>query len=115
MGIGIDIVSIGRMERALARRPVMRERLFTETERQYCDARYMPAQHYAARFAAKEAIAKAFGRSLQWHDVEITHTHHGAPCAMLYGEARELAAGRELLISLSHSDGYAVACALLTS
>lgn len=60
-GIGVDIVEIPRMARALERTPSMRTRLFTKEERDYCDSSARPAEHYAARFAAREAVLKALG------------------------------------------------------
>ncbi len=75
MTVGIDLIEISRVRRALERYPGFRERCFTETERAYCDSRANPAQHYAARFAGKEAIGKALGfgvaRAFAWREVEI--------------------------------------------
>jgi holo-[acyl-carrier protein] synthase len=73
--VGVDLIEIERVRRALARYPSFRERCFTEAERAYCDSRPNPAQHYAARFAGKEAVGKAIGfgvaRAFAWRDVEI--------------------------------------------
>jgi holo-[acyl-carrier protein] synthase len=73
--VGVDLIEIARVRRALERYPSFRERCFTEAERAYCDSRPNPAQHYAARFAGKEAIGKALGfgvaRAFAWRDVEI--------------------------------------------
>ena len=75
MRIGVDLIEIKRVRRALERYPGFRERCFTEAERDYCDSRPNPAQHYAARFAGKEAVGKALGfgvaRAFAWKDVEI--------------------------------------------
>jgi len=114
--IGIDIIEIERVRQAMERRPGMAARLFTERERAYCDRHNDPSPHYAARFAAKEAIAKAFGCWLRWHEVEIVNESSGRPRVILYGRAASLAradAGEVVLVSLSHSREYAVACALL--
>jgi holo-[acyl-carrier protein] synthase len=72
MRIGVDLIEIGRIERAL-RRAGFRERVFTDAERAYCDSRPNPAQHYAARFAGKEAIGKALGCGVHftWREIEI--------------------------------------------
>jgi holo-[acyl-carrier protein] synthase len=116
--LGIDIIEIERIRKALQRWPRMAARLFTEGERAYCDRRAEPAPHYAARFAAKEAAAKALGRWLRWHEVEILTDSAGRPSLSLSGEAAELAhvsQGGRLLVSLSHSRDYAVACVLLFS
>ena len=73
--VGVDLIEIERIRRALDRHPSFRERCFTEEERRYCDSRPNPAQHYAARFAGKEAVGKAIGfgvaRAFAWRDVEI--------------------------------------------
>jgi len=73
--VGLDVIEIERIRRALARYPAFRERCFTEQERAYCESRPNPAQHYAARFAGKEAVGKALGfgvaRAFAWRDVEI--------------------------------------------
>ncbi|MFI5054008.1 MAG: holo-ACP synthase, partial [Acidimicrobiia bacterium] len=61
VGLGVDICEIARMERALLRRPTMRERVFTTEERSYCDRKARPAESYAGRFAAREATIKALG------------------------------------------------------
>lgn len=114
--IGIDIVEIDRLRQAIQRRPRLAARLFTERERAYCDRRADPAPHYAARFAAKEATAKALGRWLRWHEVEVLNHDSGRPCISLSGGAAAIAgiaAGSRLLVSLSHSRDYAVACVLL--
>jgi len=114
--LGIDIIEIDRIRRALRRWPRFAARLFTPAERVYCNRRADPAPHYAARFAAKEAAAKAFGRPLRWHDVEITTDELGRPSLALSGEAAALARafeGVRLLVSLSHSRDHAVACVLL--
>jgi holo-[acyl-carrier protein] synthase len=74
MTVGVDLIEIERIRRALER-PGFRERCFTAAEREYCDSRPNPAQHYAARFAGKEAVGKAIGfgvaRAFAWRDVEI--------------------------------------------
>ena len=114
--LGIDIIEIDRFRRAAQRTPRMLTRLFTDGERTYCDARSDPFPHYAARFAAKEAAAKALGRWLRWHDVEITNDPRGRPFISLCGEAAELARvakGGRLRVSLSHGRDYAVAAVVL--
>ncbi len=71
----MDLIEIERVKRALERYPGFRERCFTDAERAYCESRPNPAQHYAARFAGKEAVGKALGygvaRAFAWRDVEI--------------------------------------------
>jgi holo-[acyl-carrier protein] synthase len=74
--VGLDLIEIGRIARTLERYPSFRWRVFTEAERAYCDSRPNPPQHYAARFAGKEAVGKALGfgvaRAFAWQDVEIS-------------------------------------------
>ena len=114
--LGIDIIEIDRIRRALCRWPQMETRLFTERERAYCRGRADPAPHYAARFAAKEAVAKALGRWLRWLEVEVVSTPGGRPILALSGDAAllaQVAGGGRLLLSLSHSRDYAVACVVL--
>jgi len=71
--MGVDLIEIARVRRALERHPGFRERCFTEAERAYCESRANPAQHYAARFAGKEAVGKALGCGVRftWKEVEI--------------------------------------------
>ena len=71
-GVGIDLLDVARFERALERRPRLAERLFTDAEREYAAGRARPAMHLAARFCAKEAVAKALELDAwSWHDVEV--------------------------------------------
>src|SRR5919205_3834680 len=87
MGVGIDLLEIDRMERALARRPNLAERLFTEGERAYAATRARPAQHLAARFCAKEAVVKALGLEV-FSAQEIEVVGGGADVALrLHGAA----------------------------
>ncbi len=116
ISIGIDIIEVDRIREALARRPRMAARLFTEREREYCGRHADPAPHYAARFAAKEAAAKALGRWLRWQDIEVLNDEGGRPRVILHGEAAaaaDIALGARALVSLSHSRDYAVATVLL--
>ena len=113
-GVGIDLLEIERIERALARRPRMAKRLFTEAELEYANARARPAQHLAARFCAKEAAAKALGLDgWAFRDVEVVATET-APAVRLTGAAAERAAGREVSISLTHTRTTAAAVAIAT-
>jgi holo-[acyl-carrier protein] synthase len=117
VSIGIDIIEIRRVSEALARTPRLRERVFTEAERAYCDARgASAAQHYAARFAAKEAAFKALRTGwrdgLSWHHVEVTTDDLGAPTLQLGGHARtlfEALGATHAHLSLSHAAEHAVA------
>ena len=108
MRIGIDLIEIERIRRALDRYPGFGARCFTEGERAYCDSRPNPPQHYAARFAGKEAVGKALGfgvaRAFAWRDVEIVG--RPKPSVRLHGRvqawARRLGA-REIDLSMTHS------------
>lgn len=116
--LGIDIIEIDRMREALRRRPRLALRLFTERERGYCQRRADPAPHYAARFAAKEAAAKAVGRWLRWHEVEVVVDRSGRPQLSLSGLSAALAGvpeGVQLLVSMSHGRDHAIACVALVA
>jgi holo-[acyl-carrier protein] synthase len=113
--VGIDLLEIERLERALERRPRLAQRLFTDAERAYAASRARPGQHLAARFCAKEAVAKALGLEVwSFRDVEVT-TAGGPPEVMLYGAVAERAQalGVTVRISLTHTrtDAGAVAIA----
>ncbi len=108
MGVGIDVVDVERFARILLRRPGLADRLFTEGER-----RHTPAS-LAARFAAKEAVAKALGApiGLAWHDCEVVTTESGRPVLELRGTVAAAAAAagiRTWHVSLSHDAGIASA------
>jgi holo-[acyl-carrier protein] synthase len=115
LGVGVDLSPIDRMQAAIGRHEGRLEaRLFTDGERAYCRARALPAQHYAARFAAKEAAVKACAalRGQEWHAVEVVSGADGAPRLLLHGEAARAAAQagvRQLHLSLSHAGGAAIA------
>jgi len=111
--IGTDIEQISRVERIIARTPRFTERLFTPGERAYCDAKARPAQHYTARFCAKEAFAKAIGTALSWREVEVVRGEEGPPTILAHGEAATALAGRTVRVSLSHAGDYAVAMVLI--
>ena len=114
-GVGIDLLDVGRFERALERRPRLAERVFTDAEREYAAARARPAMHLAARFCAKEAVAKALGLTgWSFRDVEVVATG-AAPEVRLSGRvaARAAELGGELAISLTHTADVAGAVAIL--
>jgi holo-[acyl-carrier protein] synthase len=112
--VGIDILDIARLEQALERRPRLAERLFTDDERAYAAARARPGQHLAARFCAKEAVAKALGLTAwSFRDVEVL-SDGGAPAVRLRGAAAAQAErlGLAVSISLTHSRDHAAAVAM---
>ena len=117
-GLGIDVIEAARIRRLLERLPRAYERLFSEHERAYCDGFSDPWPHYAARFAAKEAVGKALGIGIigfVWRDIEVLSG--GKPLVALRGGvaaiARRLGVSR-IELSLSHTGGvaYAVVAAL---
>jgi holo-[acyl-carrier protein] synthase len=113
--VGLDLLEIARLERALERRPRLAERLFTEAERSYAASRARPGQHLAARFCAKEAVAKALGLTAwSFRDVEVIATE-GAPTVALSGAAARRAAelGVQVRVSLTHTGQQAGAVAII--
>jgi holo-[acyl-carrier protein] synthase len=122
-GIGIDVVEVERIATAIERHgePFL-AKLFTQAERDYCASQKNPALHYAARFAAKEAVSKALGTGIGshagWLDLEITRAASGAPVLVLQGNAAHFAHENgitEVQISLTHAREYAAANALAIS
>ncbi len=113
-GIGLDLVDIDRLERALERRPRLAERLFTRLELDYAAGHRRPARHLAVRFAAKEAAIKALGSPVAPRLVEVTGGGNAPPRLALHGRAAELAAERgvRLQVALTHTDGTAAAVVL---
>ena len=112
MKIGVDVIEIERIRRALDRYPGFRARCFTEAERAYCDARPNPAQHYAARFAGKEAVGKALGSGVRftWRDIEIAG--RPKPGVRLSGRTKawaERVGAGAIELSMSHSRELATA------
>jgi holo-[acyl-carrier protein] synthase len=112
-GVGIDLIEIERVERALARRPRLAERLFTDAERTYAASRARPGQHLAARFAAKEAVLKALGLEvLRPREIEVARGERGAPVVVLHGVTAREAAGAQVALSLTHTRSTAGAVAV---
>jgi holo-[acyl-carrier protein] synthase len=121
VSIGIDIIEVARVREVLSRTPRFVERVFTLGERAYCDGRgVVAAQHYAARFAAKEAALKAlqtgWSGGISWHDVEVAARDSGAPYLILNGEALRLfeeTGATAIHLTLSHTSEHAVAQVVL--
>jgi holo-[acyl-carrier protein] synthase len=120
-GVGTDIVSVARMARSLARGPGFASEVFTSGERGSCEGRPHAAQHYAARFAAKEAFLKAIGAGIfagvSLQDIEVVRDAAGPPRLSLGPTAaaalRRLGAS-QLHLSLSHEPDYAIALVVLS-
>lgn len=123
LGTGIDIIEVARVAASVERfGERFLKRIMLPGEIAYCQSHKNPGPYIAARFAAKEAISKAFGTGigaqLGWHDMEVRHKESGEPCVLLHGGAAKLLqerGGRGILISLSHTDNYAAALAILES
>jgi holo-[acyl-carrier protein] synthase len=121
VSIGIDIIEVARIREVLLRTPRFTERVFTRAEREYCDSRgVVAAQHYAARFAAKEAALKALQTGwrggISWQDVEVSARDSGAPYLIFTGEVlttfKKFGATATHL-SLSHTSEHAIAQVIL--
>lgn len=113
LGVGTDIVEVERIKDVFDRQPAFAQRVFTQAELDYClgkESRYL---HLAARFAAKEAVAKALGRSFSWQDVEIVSGAEGKPGVVLHGKAKGVARDAGVHISISHTKNYATAVAIV--
>jgi holo-[acyl-carrier protein] synthase len=119
-GVGTDIIEVGRVEQKLARTDGLKKKVFTETERVYCESKHRPALHYAARFAAKEAFLKAMGTGWssghKFDEIEIVNDSLGKPELFVHGKVREFCAARgvtRMSVSLSHVKEMAAAVVVL--
>jgi holo-[acyl-carrier protein] synthase len=119
LGVGIDAVKVQRVQRLLGDHPDGAAEIFTDRELAYCSSRRRSADHLAARFAAKEAVFKAFGtglaRRMRMTEVEVVNDPSGRPRIELDGAAAEFAERRglaDLDVSMSHTDGLAIAHAV---
>ncbi|HEX3890000.1 MAG TPA: holo-ACP synthase [Verrucomicrobiae bacterium] len=121
LGTGIDIIEVARIKSSLERfGERFGERILLPDETAYCLSHKNPAPFVAARFAAKEAISKAFGtginEQLGWRDMEIAHKESGEPFVILHGKGKilfESRGAKKLHVSLSHTQNYAAAMAVL--
>jgi holo-[acyl-carrier protein] synthase len=117
LGIGVDLVEVARIERAMARHEGFVSRVFSPRERERCEGCRRPGRRYAACFAAKEAAAKALGtgiRGFSWSELEMLTGENGAPYMEMSGRAREVASRRgveQIMVSVSHSGDMTVAVA----
>lgn len=117
-GIGVDIIEIARIGQSIEMLgDRFLDKIFTAGERHYCSARQNSVQHYAARFAAKEALSKALSTGwageFRWKDVEVMNDPSGQPRITLTGPLCETLAGTRILVTLSHSDSHVVAVVLI--
>lgn len=120
IGIGIDIVEVRRISRALQGGDEMANRVFTENELVYCRARKNQFQHFAGRFAAKEAALKALGtgwqEGIRWKDVEVMADKLGKPLLKFHRRAKEFfdaSGAQEAHLTITHAKEYAVAAVVL--
>lgn len=123
LGVGIDLVENARIQHSLDRfGERFLNRIFTAGEIEYCQSMKFPARHFAARFAAKEAVSKAFGtgigRAMGWKDIDVHRKPSGEPFVVLGGGARKLADQRGITavwITLSHTEHHATAMIVVES
>ena len=121
LGIGVDLVECARIQRSIDRfGDRFLRRVFTDGEIEYSMSMKFPARHLAARFAAKEAVSKAFGagigKAMGWRNIDIRKKPSGEPFLVFSGPAQELAVARGVasaLVTLSHTEHHAIACIVL--
>lgn len=120
LGLGIDLIEVQRIERSLGRQEGLCERLFCPGEIAYCQEKRYPHVHFAARFAAKEALLKALGTGLRgkmsWLDMEVVLDELGKPRMELRGECLKVLkrmGGRSTHLSLSHQNSTAAAVVIV--
>ena len=121
LGIGVDVIECARIQRSIEQfGDRFLHRIFTDGEIAYSMSMKFPERHFAARFAGKEAVAKAFGtgigKAVGWRNIDIQKKENGEPFLVFSGPAKAFAAERGVtsaLITLSHTEYHAVACAVL--
>lgn len=123
LGLGIDLIETARIQSSLERfKDRFLNRIFLPGEIEYCQRMKFPARHLAARFAAKEAVSKAFGTgiggSLGWKDIEVCRRESGEPYLVLHGNGAKMAKDRGVdgsMVSLTHHETSAAAVVVLYS
>lgn len=119
LGVGVDIIEISRIKESVDKfKDRFLNKIFTFKELEYCLSKANKYQHLAARFAAKEAVAKAlatgWNKEFGWKNIEIFNEPNGMPYVNLYGKLKEfLSDSKELKISMSHSENYVVCVAII--
>ncbi len=121
IGIGTDIVSVKRIEKALNRWGArFKKRIYTQNEIIYCESKRFPAPHFAVRFSAKEAFYKALGRhqmsGIRWREIEVRRGENGMPTLNVFGIMKaslESMNYHRILLSLTHDDGIASAIVVI--
>ena len=117
-GIGVDIIEIQRIQSSIDRfGETFLRKIFTDAEITYCRSRKSPSQHFAARFAAKEAVSKALSTGwsgeFEWKNVEVMNETSGKPKVILHGTTARALEKSRVLLSLSHSESSVVAFAII--
>jgi holo-[acyl-carrier protein] synthase len=122
VGLGCDLLDVARVEQRLREDSGLAASLFTPLEIRYCESQHRPAQHYAARFAAKEALFKALGTGwqggLSWREIEIQRDELGRPLMILSGRTEQLTREKGVTrvhVSLAHTEAHAAATVILES
>lgn len=119
VGLGIDIIEIARVKKSIDEYgSLFLDKVFTTEEINYCNSKFNKYQHFAARFAAKEAVYKAIAsgwkKGLRWKDIEIENEPTGMPKVKPSGKLKNfLSVNKELKISISHSDNYVTCVAII--
>ena len=117
-GVGVDVVEIQRVQRTIdGWGSRFLNRIFTTRELSYAQSKKNPAHHFAARFAVKEAVAKALATGwsggFRWRDIEVENDVAGKPSVVLYGQMKQLLRASRVFVSISHSENVVVAFALI--
>jgi len=117
-GIGVDVIEIPRLQQAIDKwGDIFLRKVFTEREYEYSQTKKNQTQHFAARFAVKEAVAKALATGwsggFSWKDVEVENDAAGKPSVVLSGNLKEILAGKRVHVSISHSENVVVAFAVI--
>jgi len=120
LGIGTDIIAVDRIARVIQKNIRFCEKVFSQREQEYCTSKANPAQSYAARFAAKEAVMKALGtgwdNGISWTEIEVINDAKGKPDIVLSGKSKDLVKSkgvRQIQLSMSHEQQYAIAFVIL--
>ena len=117
-GIGVDIVEVDRIRKTMKKfGDRFIKKIFTELQIRYCTSKKNSYQHFAARFAAKEAVAKAMSTgwsgAFRWKNVEVSNDVSGKPSIVLYGVVKKNLKGNKVMLSISHTKNIVVACAVI--
>ena len=116
--LGVDVIEVDRIKKAADKwGETFLKKIYTDSEIEYSRGRRFVYEHLAARFAAKEAVFKAFGNGntmdINWTDIEILNDENGKPVVFLHGNAKKAMKDDEIVISMSHTKNYAVANAAI--